>query len=102
MRKLRILRPVVVLSMLALTLLASSSGADFRERTDHFWAWTYGGGIPAYSPEYGCYCRVGPCAPVYEIVGERTYHCDGTTSEWGYVDHPCADTTGSWGPYCYH
>jgi len=43
---------------------------------------------------------VSPCPTVYEIVGERTDHCDGTTSEWGYVDHPCADKTYTFGQVC--
>lgn len=101
MKKLRILRPVVVLSMLALTVLASSSSAILRERTVHFWAWTYGDGIPAFRAENNCTCVISPCPFAYEIVGERTYFCDETTSEWGYVDHPCADKTITFGPYCY-
>jgi hypothetical protein len=101
MSKLRVVRPVFVLSMLALTFFASSSDALFRERTAHYWAWTYGDGVPAYSAEYDCSCRISPCAPTYEIVGEKTYYCDGTTSEWGYVDHACADKTITYGNYCY-
>jgi hypothetical protein len=94
-----IVRTALVLSLIAIGF-ATSAYALFRERTVHYWAWTYGDGVPAYEAEYNCSCMIGPCAGRYEIVGEKEQLCDGTTSEWGYVGHPCADTTVTLGPRC--
>lgn len=100
-RKLRIIRPRHRPFNARPHVFASSSSAVLRQRTVHYWAWTYGTGVPAYSPDYDCECRVGPCAPAYEIVGEKTFYCDGTTTQWGYVGHACADITLTLGPLCY-
>lgn len=93
-------RLVFVLCLIAAGF-ATATYAVLREKTFHYWAYTYGDGVPAYRPENNCSCVVGPCAPVYEVVGEKTYSCDGSTNEWGYVDHPCATKTVSLGPLCY-
>ena len=90
-----------VLVVLLVIGLATAAYAVLRERTTHYWAYTYGDGIPAFQPGTGCTCVVGPCPGFYEIVGERTFNCDGTTTEWGYVDHPCTDKTYTSGSWCY-
>jgi len=97
-------KPGFIRTVLVLALIigfATAGYAVLRERTVHYWAYTYGDGMPALRLENNCSCVVSPCPTVYEIVGERTYHCDGTTSEWGYVDHPCADKTYTFGQVCY-
>ena len=89
----------LVLACLAMGF-APTADAMLRERTVHYWAYTEGDGIPIFRAQNGCSCVVGPCNPTWEIVGERTYFCDGTSEEWGYVDHECASTTVTFGPVC--
>lgn len=95
-------RLLLVLSVCAVIFIgyAFSTVAVLRERKVQYWAWTYGDGVPAFRPENNCSCVVGPCPATYEIVGEKTYSCDGTTSEWGYVDYACTDTRLMLGPLC--
>ncbi|HEX6084934.1 MAG TPA: hypothetical protein VF266_10450 [Thermoanaerobaculia bacterium] len=66
------------------TIVAAPVGAFPNRRVYEFYAYTYGNGDPVHNSV--CPCQIGPCPPVYEVVGGYTVECDGTrTDEWGYT-----------------
>lgn len=82
-----------VLYSLVLLTLTPAAFATFRERTVSYYGYVYG------SNGVYCSCQIGPCA-YDDILGEKTFHCDGTTSSWGITEGCFTRTVVTFGDQC--
>lgn len=55
-----------------------------HERTYSYYGYNYG---PTNDDH--CTCRVGPCFP--ELLGQKTYSCNGAVYSWGITTGTCFD-----------
>jgi hypothetical protein len=76
------------------TLLLVQPAFAIRERTVSYYGYIYG------SDGVYCACRIGPCG-YDDLLGEKTFYCDGTTSSWGITEGCFTRTETTYGDYCY-
>jgi len=90
--KLRLTTRRTVLYSLVILALAPAAFA-LRERTVSYYGYVYG------SDGVYCSCRIGPCG-FDDILGEKTFYCDGSTSSWGITEGCFTRTVVTFGEEC--
>ena len=81
---------------LCVVVMLAPSAFALREKTVGYYGYVYGS-----NGDY-CTCKVGPCNPLTEseLLGEKTFYCDGTTSAWGVTSGCFNYTTITYGATC--
>jgi hypothetical protein len=84
----------VAASIFVLMAMTSPASATFRERTVSYRGYAYG------SAGNYCSCQVGPCG-FDDLLGQKTFYCDGTTSSWGITEGCFTRIITTFGETCY-
>jgi hypothetical protein len=84
-------RRTVLYALVLLTL--APAALAFQEKTTSYYGYIYG------SNGVYCRCQIGPCG-YDDLLGEKTLHCDGTTSSWGITEGCFTRTVVTWGDQC--
>ena len=76
---------IVILSCMFVTLLAADAYASpTEERT-----YTYYGFYHGYVDGQYCICKIGPCSQYGDVIGQKTYACNGAVYSWGITQGTC-------------